>query len=542
MGKSLYLINPHAAFPNYYGGEVFAERGLSPTVTVTDLAIATVAAMAPEDFDVTLCESNIQSVDYDLPVDFVGITGKNSQFKHMIEIADEFRKRGKTVIIGGPYASLDPEKVRPYCDILVVGEMEEIAEQLFSDLRAGTWKDQYTGTQPDLRKSPMPRWDLYPHEHARIGTVQTSRGCPFECEFCDVIQYLGRKQRHKDPDQVIAELDVLYDLGFRAIFLSDDNFTVYRRRAKELLEALKEWNLSRTQGHVTFITQLSIDAAMDVELLDLCAEAGLSQVFVGIETPNEESLKETRKLQNLTNSHGTMLEKIDLMVEHGMMVMGGMIVGFDHDDYTIFEKQLNFAMQTPVALFNLFQLVAPAATPLYDRMKEAGRLVDWGEEKESSGFPWFTNIIPEQMTREELAAGTKWLSNNLYSPENFGKRLLRFIELHGNALEKIPYRDTHRSQLIGRPAVTNTVKLIRHLPRMGAGEAQLWNDVTRGLSKKPWLSAVVMGALGQYMQIRYMMAVGRFWDPQLADTTPNIQEIIPTLIPAAEILGQGTAA
>ena len=197
MGISLYLINPVADMPSYFSSEVFAARGLPPAIATADLAIATVAALAPNDFQIRLCDENVSAVDYETEADFVGITGKVSQWGRMKAIADNFRARGKTVMIGGPYASLSPEVVRPHCDILVRGEMEEIAPKIFSNLRSGDWDDEYVGTRPDLRTSPIPRWDLYPNDRAIMGTVQTSRGCPFECEFCDVIQYAGRKQRHK---------------------------------------------------------------------------------------------------------------------------------------------------------------------------------------------------------------------------------------------------------------------------------------------------------------------------------------------------------
>ncbi len=243
MSKSIYLISPKAEFPHYYSGESFNLSGYEPAVLVADLAVITVAALVPDDFTVEVCEEHITPVNLDHPADFIGLTGKVTQVSNMIKLSKEFRKRGKTVILGGPFASLDPQAVRPYCDILVEGEIEDIAEDFFNDLRNGTWKDHYKGTRPDLSTSPIPRWDLYPNSRTLNAAVQTSRGCPFECEFCDVIQYLGRKQRHKEPDQIIAELDLIYKIGHRAVFLADDNFTVYRSRAKELLKVLKEWKV-----------------------------------------------------------------------------------------------------------------------------------------------------------------------------------------------------------------------------------------------------------------------------------------------------------
>src|ERR1700674_3529931 len=241
MSKSIYFINPRAKFPTYFSAEIFAACGFKPATAMADLAIPTLAALAPADFDVRLCDENISPLDLDIDVDFVGITGKVTQQERMIEIARHFRQRGKTVIIGGPQASLSPESLRRECDVLVTGEIENIAGQFFADLSTGSWKQQYFGDKPDLDKTPIPKWAAYPNHRAAMGTVQTSRGCPFECEFCDVIQYLGRKQRHKPISNVLTELDVLYAQGYRTVFLADDNFTAYRRRSRELLGAISEW-------------------------------------------------------------------------------------------------------------------------------------------------------------------------------------------------------------------------------------------------------------------------------------------------------------
>lgn len=526
MSKSIYLISPKAEFPNYYSGESFDLSGYEPAVFVADLAAITVAAFVPDDFHVEVCEENITPVNLDHPADFIGLTGKSTQVYSMIKLSKEFRKRGKTVIIGGPYASLDPESVRPYCDILVEGEMEDIAEDFFNDLRNGTWKDHYKGTRPDLSTSPIPRWDLYPNDRTQVAAVQTSRGCPFECEFCDVIQYLGRKQRHKKPDQVIAELDVLYKLGHRAVFLADDNFTVYRRRAKELLKALKEWNTRQVNGHVIFITQLSVDAALDKDLLRMCAEAGLNGAFIGIETPNEESLKESKKVQNLdyAGGGGTLLEKLENFITHGIVLVGGMIVGFDNDDHRIFDIQFKFAQQTPIPNFALVALRAPISTPLYDRIQKEGRLVKLGAAGEMTEDVWLSNIIPKQMTREELIMGIQWLANNLYTPKYFGVRLKNLLNLYGTALDSIPYANTKR-QSVTRSVVMDSVKLTRQFARLGPEETQLWMEIGEVVKEKPWTSTVVAGVLTQYMQVRKMYEDRNFWNPSLVDIPPDLKEI-----------------
>ncbi len=250
MTKSMYLINPRAVHPSYFGAEVFEHWGYDPAQSIADLATATVAALAPAHWQMSICEEHVEPIDFESDADFIGITGKVTQAERMIAVADTFRARGKTVVIGGPHASLSPDTFRGHCDVLVIGELESIAETLFADLESGDWKPEYVGDRPDLETSPVPRFDLYPNHRSLSGCVQTSRGCPFECEFCDVIQYLGRKQRHKSESQIIAELDEMYAHGYRSVFLADDNFTVYRKRAKSVMAALRDWNASRPDGPV----------------------------------------------------------------------------------------------------------------------------------------------------------------------------------------------------------------------------------------------------------------------------------------------------
>jgi radical SAM superfamily enzyme YgiQ (UPF0313 family) len=501
MSKSIYMINPAADFPTYYGAEAFERWGFGPVMSIADLATTTVAALAPNDFTVDLCENYISAIDYETPADFVAITGKVGQWRTARAIAREFRRRGKVVIMGGPFASLTPQVVRPHCDILVRGEIEEIAADLFSDLRADHWKEEYVGTQPDLKLSPTPRWDLYPHDRTILGTVQTSRGCPYECEFCDVIQYLGRKQRHKAPAQVLAELDQLYRYGYRNVLLSDDNFTVFRHRAKELLAALRDWNNRQERGRVKFLTQVSIDAADDDEMLRLCVEAGLTMVFIGIETPNLDSHREMKKRQNL---RGNLLDKVNHVISYGIEINGGMIVGFDSDGLDIFERQLDFAMSTGIPIYTLGALNAPAATPLHDRMKRDGRLVD---EAYVIGSPFVTNIIPKRMTTEELSRGIQWLGNQLYAPAAFGERVMRFIDQHPR-VANTPWARP-------RPVDLKLLKVARQIPQLGLEEERMWSRVTKAIADKPETANAVMSILFRYMQIRFIYEHGDFWDPGL---------------------------
>ena len=511
MSKSLYLVNPAPVCPSYFGAEVFEQWGFRGAQGIADLATPTVAALAPQDWDISICDEFISPIDFDHPAEIVGITGKITQGDRMIEVARIFRAKGKTVIIGGPYASLSPEQLRPHSDVLVVGELEGIAAEVFADLESGDFKAEYVAEKPDITTSPLPRWDLYPNDRALMACVQTSRGCPFECEFCDVIQYLGRRQRHKTPDQIIAELDQLYDIGYRSVFLADDNFTASRKKAKEILAALAEWNNSRPDGPVSFNTQVSIDAAKDDEMMELLAAAGMTLVFIGIETPNVESLKETKKRQNVGID---LTERIKVFVEHGISVVAGMIVGFDNDTKDIFQVQYDFAMENAVPIFTLGALVAPAATPLFDRMEASGRLTEDGSEV--AGTPWDINIVHMNMTKDELFRGLQWLCNSLYTPEAFTQRTVQMIETMGPLRGPFgPDRQTAKAAL--RPIEAEAITILKKLIRRSPEERKMWSDIMAAMSKKPDTGPAVMLSLFRYAQVRCLYDSGGFWEPRVTE-------------------------
>jgi hypothetical protein len=505
--KTLYLINPKPDFPTYFAADYFAEAGLPAVALIADLAIPSLATMAGPYLNVTLCDELIQPVDTETAWDIVGITGKISQYQNMIRWAAHFRGAGKLVVMGGSLATLSPELLRPHCDVLVKGEIEEIAPELFADLAAGTFDDEYVGGRPDMDTCSIPRWQLYPNQRALIGPLQTSRGCPFQCEFCDVIQYVGRKQRHKPVALVLAELDELYRHGYRAVFLADDNFTVYRARARELLLAIRAWNRRRDEP-VRFFTQLSIDIAKDSEILTLCAEAGLTTVFIGIETPSEDSLRETGKRQNLRVN---LVDSVNEFFEHGIGVIGGMIVGFDADGAHTFRTQYDFASASSIPCFTVGALVAPAATPLRARLQRDGRIRSGSE---AAATPWSTNIVHPTLSHDELIGGLRWLANGLYSPEHFGDRLEAFV---GKLRPMAARANAAPQRRSGREIEFDTFDLIGELRHAGQGEAQLWKRVMSLVAHKPDAAPYVFGFLANYLQIRLLLRQGQFWEPSLAE-------------------------
>lgn len=491
----LYLISPlpnaHTEYSRLGGTD-----GAGLLVTrIASAAIATVAALAPADFDVRLCDEAVEAVDFAVDAEVVGISVNVSQALRGLQIADRFRAMGRTVVMGGPHVSLAPELFEGRADALVAGELEAVAETFFADMRAGALKPRYDGTRADLSLSPAPRWDLYPNDQAVGGVVQTSRGCPFECHFCDVIQYLGRVQRHKDDAQVIGEVQALYDLGYNFISLADDNFTVYRRRARSLLAALADWNGKQGRDWVTFATQMSIDVARDPELLAMCNEAGLLNAFVGIESSDEAALSESRKRQNLHVDLGDQCRKI---VAAGMRIEGGLMVGFDSDTRGAFQRQLDFAMSLPIGTFNLSVLVAPVATPLYETMLAQGRIIS---DEVLAQFPsanLVTNFVPAQMSRDDLYVGARWLVSRLLSPDAFQAR----IEAMATLLAPPPWvrhggkRYMHRGR---RKSTALIVRVMRELTGRDPAVAAMVARVQDLMRVRPEIRDGLSDALTHYL-------------------------------------------
>lgn len=483
--KRFYLIHPRPRHADPYGAQL-----VSRTVSIADAAMVTVAALAPSDkFEFKLCEETVDDVDFDYPADFVGITGKYGQGERMLEIARRFRSRGVPVILGGPHASLASDEVRGDCDVLVKGELESIADQFFDDLYHGRYQREYIGARGHIQTSPVPRWDLYPNERALVGTLQTSRGCPFECEFCDVIVYLGRKQSHKSVGQVLAELEVLHRAGYRRVMLADDNLTVYRSRARELLRALVDWNAGVAEP-MSFITQASIDIAEDDEMLALLAKALVRNVFIGIESPNQDALRETKKRQNVGVD---MIEATERFARHGIVVGAGMIVGFDHDTPQIFQQVLDFAMRSPIPIFTVVPLYGAHATPLRERMLAARRLhVD---------IPTATvamNIVPAQLSTAQLGDGIHWLAKELLEPRKFVQRVRRMIELFP--------ADAPRSVKAANRAVMTEMLLACHALLDEAPDTALaLRQILKALKSKPSAREGALGAMFAWAQRIHLM-------------------------------------
>jgi radical SAM superfamily enzyme YgiQ (UPF0313 family) len=423
----IFLVTP-ANPPSYWTYDA-----ILPTLDVDclfpNLSMPTVAGLTPPEHEVVLCDENVEEIDFDFEADIVGVTGFPVHRPRILEIVEEFRRRGRFVVVGGPFASLFPDELQGRCDALFVEEAEETWPQFLRDFEAGVPKSEYRSDQkPDLRNSPMPRFDLLKIDRYHALTIQFARGCPFNCEFCDIITMYGRKPRMKNVEQVMAEIRECHRLGSHQIFIVDDNFIGNKKIAKELLREIARFGRENDYS-VDFNTEVSIDVSLDDELLGLLREANFTTLFIGIESPRVESLKETRKHQNLRED---LVKSVRKVQSYGIQVQAGMIVGFDHDDPSIFEEQIQFIEEARIPVSMTGMLQAVPKTPLHARLKQEGRLAaDFGGDQFA-----FSNVIPKRMTRVELFRGYRRLLERLYSFRSYRRRTLGFLLNRGAQIKQ----------------------------------------------------------------------------------------------------------
>jgi len=448
--RAIYLVQPK--FPPSTWGMDYVLSMSSFDAVFPPLGLLTLAALSPPEYSVTICDENAgEKVDYDAPAKIVGLTGYLLQKDRVFRHAAEFRKRGKTVVIGGPLANLLPDVCRNHCDVLFEGESEQTWPQFLREFGGGRWSDRYSEPEKvDMTTSPPPRLDLLKRRYIH-GIVQCTRGCPFTCEFCEITVMFGRKVRFKPIEQVIREVDAWRRYGVPMVFFSDDNFVGNRAYAKELLKALIQWN-SRQRRPMSFYTQTSIDMVRDEQLLCMLRDANFSDVFIGIETPRKASLEETKKTQN---------EKVDLVdavhtiQSHNLFTSAGMIVGFDKDDPAIFDEQFEFCQKAGIPIIMNNTLNAAPKTPLIERLRREGRMLvdDWGQtDLEYELRPGRTNFRTLNLTAEELEQGQLKLISRLYSPEAFGERLYGNLSRFQNLRYRPEAVDYHQTRLFLRVA------------------------------------------------------------------------------------------
>jgi radical SAM superfamily enzyme YgiQ (UPF0313 family) len=483
----IILINPRFD-PTYWGLDyalpLFRKRALLPP-----LNLALLAGLTPPEHSVSIIDENVDEIDYGRcsRADIVGVTGMGVQRERMRAIVIELKSRGIFTVVGGPWATVSPEDLAPLADVVFIGEAEDTWPRFLAEWSEGRQQSRYEQAEKtDMATVPPPRLGLLKMEKYLYGSLQVSRGCPFTCEFCDIIVVFGRRPRVKTVAQVIAELEGLVAAGMHDAFIVDDNLIGNKKAIKAILRAIIAWQ--EAHGYpLSLVTEASIDLAEDEEMMRLMVEANLDTVFVGIESPNEDALRETKKIQNLTDRNGTALEKVHRIQEAGLMVTCGMIVGFDCDDESVFEAQRQFVHEARIGLAMVNILCAIPQTPLFKRLSVAGRLVEGDAMNRHSTFA-VSNVVPLKMSRQTLYDGYLKLMRSLYTVDAFFARIdavcfgARWLPATGRTryLRRHRYRWLRLRAWAGVETVYLIVQLMRHIPDKALRRQyrrRLWNVV-----------------------------------------------------------------
>ena len=419
----VYLEQP----PSFWGADYALEMS-GVKATFPPLGLLTIAAMFPPSYELRVVDINVNALDdADLEwADLVFTSSMITQHPSLCAVVERCNRAGVPVVAGGPHPTTFHDDI-PGVDHFVLGEAEEVFADFLRDLEAGTAKAIYRETRkPDVTRTPIPRFDLIDMKNYATMSVQFSRGCPFDCEFCDIIKLYGRVPRTKAPEQIVAELDSLYRLGWRGpVFMVDDNFIGNKRDAMRLLPAITEWQKSKGYPF-TLITEASANLALLDELMDAMIDAGFNTVFVGIETPNPEALLKTKKSQNTSKDEENYLFRaVRKIQQRGMQVQGGFILGLDGDDGGVFDAQIEFIQETGIPVAPIYLLTALKGTDMYERLKAENRLLE---------TPIGTNAMSlnfkTEMRYETLIEGYKRVIAALYDPtlENYFKRCLTLFQ------------------------------------------------------------------------------------------------------------------
>lgn len=431
----LLLINPR--FPESFWSFKWAVDNIMPKDIRTinpPLGLATLAALTPQEWEVEIIDENIESIPLKPDADIIGICGMGVQFKRQTELLNFYRNQGYFVVAGGSYASLCPEYYESIADSIIAGEAEYIWPEFCSDFESGTQQTLYQEKgEVSLEDSPTPRFDLLKIDKYQAVSLQFSRGCPYRCEFCDIIVMFGRKPRIKSFEQVGRELDELRKLNVTNVFFVDDNLIGNKPQAKKLMSYLRDYQIEHNYEFL-FGTEASLNLSQDDELLDLFTQANFGWVFIGIESPDEDSLKETLKFQN---TRSDILSSIHHIYSYGIEVLAGFIIGFDNDTLKTFDLQYRFIQNSGIQAAMIGLLTAVPKTPLYERLEKDGRLIK--EASCTDNTKLGTNLIPKQMSYEDMVEGYRDLYYKLLDDKTIADRINNKMRHLKNPIFKSTY-------------------------------------------------------------------------------------------------------
>jgi radical SAM superfamily enzyme YgiQ (UPF0313 family) len=429
--------------------------------------------MLPSQWEKRLVDTNVRPLkDKDLEwADYIFISAMVVQRVSTNEIIARCKAAGRKIVAGGPLFTTEPEKFIDV-DYLILNEAENTLAPFLRDLELGHPQHLYTSEDfPDIEKTPAPLWELADRQRYATMSIQYSRGCPFDCEFCNITSLLGHRPRVKSATQIINELDSLYRLGWREpVFFVDDNLIGNKKHLKDdLLPALLEWR--KGKKGMPFNTEISINIADDEELMNSLVKAGFDTVFIGVETPDEYSLAECNKKQNL---HRDLVTDIKRIQRAGLQVQGGFIIGFDSDSPSTFQRQIDFIQKSGIVTAMVGLLQAPTGTRLFERMKRENRL-----DGSSSGdnVDGSTNIIPV-MKLETLQKGYRDVVKFLYTPKNYYTRVRTFLREYKAPVITIPLNGEY---------IKAFFRSVLRLGILGKERVQYWGLVVWTLALRPRL-------------------------------------------------------
>jgi radical SAM superfamily enzyme YgiQ (UPF0313 family) len=462
------LINPE--FPETYWSFRHAVRFEGKRSVFPPLGLLTVSALLPPSWERRLVDLNVQSLKLsDIEwADMVFATAMLVQKESLKEVVGRCKARGKRVVLGGPYVTTTVEEL-PEADHVFLGEAETTLPQFVADLARGEAKRTYQASErPPLSASPRPDFHLANMKRYSAMSVQYSRGCPFSCEFCDIIEIYGRVPRTKSNQQILAEFDALRDLGWRStVFVVDDNFIGNKKQVRQLLPELAKWQ--KANGYpFKLTTESSVNLADDKPLLESMRDAGFCSVFLGIETPVAESLKEAQKSQN----RGNLLDSVKNIQSHGLEVMAGFIVGFDNDPADVFERQIDFIRQSAIPLAMVGLLNAVPETQLWRRLEREGRLLG-----EASGNNTLCALnFKTRMDPALLIEGYQTIMRTLYSPREYYERVLDSMRRTARQISA----PQHYKLISHLPSLT---RILLHLGVLDRERREFWRFLTHTLVK-----------------------------------------------------------